>query len=414
MNVRTLFLSSALMVGVALLLFGVFQRQVSRFWVNLATHPEVRFILEQAAEDQRQLAQLDPDQKNVYRQRFDQIQQVRQNLLVLQHTREDLAKNYETILAALLGLILTTSLVWQWIQRRRAHRRLQALDEPLAQLALGQSAAKIPITGGGLLRAVADKIEAAGRVLSKQQEQLRSLQHLQSWQEASRRHAHEIRTPLTAAVMEVERLRFLCEEPKETWPDELNHTTASILEELDRLKGFTQGFTAFGKLRRPQLEPLKPACYLKEFCDLFAGGWANLSLELEQPAEKISIYADPEMVRQVVVNLCNNSALALGETPGTITFRLEQTARELVLRVGDNGPGVAPDMVDYLFEPYRSSRAFGEGMGLGLAIARKIMLDHGGDLTLSKNSDTGAEFSLLFPLEKPAVPVTPSEPLEPA
>nr|WP_243436250.1 ATP-binding protein [Acanthopleuribacter pedis] len=117
------------------------------------------------------------------------------------------------------------------------------------------------------------------------------------------------------------------------------------------------------------------------------------------------------MVRQVVVNLCNNSALALKDGTGDIRFQLERGEHECFLRVADNGPGVAPDMVDHLFEPYRSSRAFGEGMGLGLAIARKIMLDHGGDLSLSRNTH-GAEFTLMFPIEKPVFP-TPSDTTEP-
>lgn len=400
MNVRTLIVTSGLMVGVALLLFGVFQRQVSRFWLNLATHPEVRLMLDQAAEDQRHLAQLDPDRKHEYRARFEQIQKVRRNLLVLQHNREDLAQNYETILAALLSLLLATGLTWLWLTRRRTRRWLQALDEPLAQLARGDGAVFVADKQRGLFRAVADKIEATGRVLAKQQNQVRSLQHLQSWQEASRRHAHEIRTPLTAAVMEVERLRTLTEEPSDTWADELAATTASILEELDRLKRFTQGFTSFGKLRQPQSETLDLGAYLDDFQRLFAHGWDNMTLAFSPPAVAVNVNADPEMVRQVIVNLCNNSALAFEDSHGEIRFHLTQQAGETRLDVTDNGPGVAAHMVDHLFEPYRSTRGFGEGMGLGLAIARKIMLDHGGDLELSRNGPDGATFTLTFPNPK--------------
>ncbi len=404
MNVRTLIVTSGLMVAVALLLFGVFQRQVSRFWLNLATHPEVRLILDQAGADQRRLAQLDPEHKNDYRARFEQIQKVRRNLLVLQHNREDLAKNYETILAGLLLFLPATGLTWLWLTRRRTHRWLQALDEPLAQLARGDGAVHVADKQRGLFRAVADKIEAAGRVLAKQQNQVRSLQHLQSWQEASRRHAHEIRTPLTAAVMEVERLRALLEEPRDTWPDELAVTTASILEELDRLKRFTQGFTSFGKLRQPQMERLDLNAYLDDFQRLFAQGWDNLVLRFQAQAEPVTVDADPEMVRQVIVNLCNNSSLALAKNTGDIRFDLTQNGAETQLAVADSGPGVAPDMAEHLFEPYRSSRGFGEGMGLGLAIARKIMLDHGGDMELTRNGPDGATFTLTFPtpnLEQP-------------
>jgi C4-dicarboxylate-specific signal transduction histidine kinase len=62
--------------------------------------------------------------------------------------------------------------------------------------------------------------------------------------------------------------------------------------------------------------------------------------------------------------------------------------------VADDGPGVAPDLRGRLFEPYTTSRRIGEGMGLGLAIARKILLDHGGDLELLAASAAGTTFRL--------------------
>jgi signal transduction histidine kinase len=115
----------------------------------------------------------------------------------------------------------------------------------------------------------------------------------------------------------------------------------------------------------------------------------------------------------VLVNLADNAALALREAGRRGTLTLSCVAADepggVALVVADDGPGVAPELRDRLFEPYVSSRRAGEGMGLGLAISRKILLDHGGDLELVPSEEPtppaigaghlggGATFRLLFP-----------------
>jgi len=103
----------------------------------------------------------------------------------------------------------------------------------------------------------------------------------------------------------------------------------------------------------------------------------------------------------VLVNLCDNSALAirsLGGGRGTVTLRAGEAGRGGVfLEVADDGPGIAPEIRSRLFEPYATTRQVGEGMGLGLAISKKILLDHGGDLELQASSGAGASFRLTFP-----------------
>ena len=67
------------------------------------------------------------------------------------------------------------------------------------------------------------------------------------------------------------------------------------------------------------------------------------------------------------------------------------------MNVTDTGPGIPTQYHDRLFQPYFSGRPAGEGTGLGLAIARKIALDHGGDLQLDESSEEGSTFRLLIP-----------------
>ena len=115
----------------------------------------------------------------------------------------------------------------------------------------------------------------------------------------------------------------------------------------------------------------------------------------------MTVRADAEMIRQVLVNLAENSARALTPDKGSVLLRLGMGSSTVHLDVLDDGPGVAAELRPKLFEPYTTTRPLGEGMGLGLAICRKILLDHGGDLRLLDEDAAaelgGAAFRLTFP-----------------
>jgi nitrogen fixation/metabolism regulation signal transduction histidine kinase len=250
-------------------------------------------------------------------------------------------------------------------------------------------------------------VERASRVMARDRRRLASLENLSAWQEAARRHAHEMRTPLTAARLELARMRELLEDGGEGEGDrreELLQVRESLDHDLERLGRFTEGFTSFGRLPRPKLRRRDLADLTGEFVDLFASAWPNLGLELRRapaPAGGFLVDVDSEMLRQVLVNLCDNSSLAIGGRPGgpgrMVLHVAEVEGMGVALSVADDGPGIAEEVRPRLFEPYTTSRPVGEGMGLGLAISRKILLDHGGDLELLESSAAGTTFRLLFP-----------------
>ncbi len=102
------------------------------------------------------------------------------------------------------------------------------------------------------------------------------------------------------------------------------------------------------------------------------------------------------MLRQVLANLCANSSHAV-EGHGTVAFTVGRENGRVLVDVSDDGRGIDPSLRPRLFEPYATTRRIGEGMGLGLAICRKIMLDHDGDLELVESSASGTTFRLNFP-----------------
>jgi nitrogen fixation/metabolism regulation signal transduction histidine kinase len=372
------------------------QQQLAGGWLAFGTHPQVQEALEGAREDLRTLARLDPERETTYRERFDAVQGLLAHLRILEHNREALVRRYQLILGVLFAAVaLLSAAVWV-VRQGRLETRLLAVRGWLEALSEGREVA-VPAAGRrrDTVGRIATMIEEVSRVVVRDRRRLRALRHLSAWQEAARRQAHEVKTPLAAARLELERLGELLP------AGEARRRAASLGEELDRLDRFSREFTTFARLPEPCLVEEDLAAVVPEFVETFRTAWPNLRLAWghRTPATPAAAPLDREMLRRVLVNLCDNASRAVVEAPqrasGTVEFTLEAAADTLILEVADDGPGVPVEIRERLFEPYVSGPG-SPGMGLGLAISKKILLDHGGDLELLP-TPAGTTFRLTLP-----------------
>lgn len=394
--------TALILATLATLAFAAFQRRLSGAWPRLEVPDEAVEQLEASIDDQRLLAELDPVNTARYRQRSEEINTLRGRLHILQRSRGELTRSYDLTLLGIFVITLGLAGALWVVRQGRLEGRLGRLGQALEQLAAGSTNLDLTDAGRGTLGQVAQMIERTSRVMARDRRRLRSLRNLSSWQEAARRHAHEMRTPLTGARLELIRLQELAEQDPTENGKEARRAVTSVLQELDRLVKFTEHFTSFARLPAPQLQRIDLAALVEEFGSTFAAAWPNLQLgwttEGEASSERFWVEADRDMLRQVLVNLCDNSSQALAGDSGTVEFRLSRADDGTVcLDSSDSGPGVDPALREDLFEPYTTTRGIGEGMGLGLAICRKIQLDHGGDLELLDSSSRGTTFRLSFP-----------------
>lgn len=339
-------LTIAFTVIAATAVFYAVVHQVSGAWLDVMLRPEVRDALEHSLADQKALRAHDRANEERYRKRFEETRRLLNRIDVIAMNREAVLRRFETTLAGAFAITLAgATLLWSIRQRRAdARRRTEYLER------------------------------------------------LSAWQEASRRHAHEIKTPLSAARLEVDRLASLTSAgaPRE----EIAGAVDSVYEELDRITRFTKEFSSFAAIGTPVLRPEPLDRIVAEFCTMFANAWPNLTLRFASTGETI-VQVDRDLLRQVLVNLCTNSSHATAER-GTVTFTIVRDGSRVCLDVADTGTGIPPSIRPRIFEPYVTTRQIGAGMGLGLPISRKILLDHGGDLTLVSTSSSGTTFRLSF------------------
>jgi len=110
----------------------------------------------------------------------------------------------------------------------------------------------------------------------------------------------------------------------------------------------------------------------------------------------LDVYADRDLVEPVLLNLLRNAVQATANVSQPniqIAGRMNRRGN-VVLEVSDNGPGVPSDMASKIFVPFFTTKE--EGSGVGLALARQIMIAHSGFVTLGKSDSGGARFSLIF------------------
>ena len=225
-----------------------------------------------------------------------------------------------------------------------------------------------------------------------------SAQRAQAWGEVARRLAHEIKNPLTPIQLSAERLGMKLE-GKLQGADQalLNKSVNTIVDQVDAMKRLVNEFRDYARLPAAQLQELDLNALLQDVVSLYEASAVPVQLQLEAVP---TVLADPQQVRQVVHNLVQNAqdATPPGAGPVVVRTRLSDSGRWVRVVVLDCGPGFEPAILKRAFEPYVTTKT--KGTGLGLAVVKKIMDDHGGRIELAQRQDslhaTGAQVSLSF------------------
>ena len=112
------------------------------------------------------------------------------------------------------------------------------------------------------------------------------------------------------------------------------------------------------------------------------------------------IKCSPSQINQVLVNLLNNAAQAMGEKPdGKIEVRTRADDSNVYIDVSDNGKGMSTEVLNQIFEPFFTTKGAGEGTGLGMAISQQIMEQHNGDIKAISTEGVGTTFTLTLPID---------------
>ncbi len=222
-----------------------------------------------------------------------------------------------------------------------------------------------------------------------------------AWGEVARRLAHEIKNPLTPIQLSAERLaRRLGNTLEGADRELLERATRTIVQQVEAMKTLVNAFRDYAQAPRLALAPLDLNGLLRDICELYEGDGYVARVTLDLAPRVPSIRADAGRLRQLLHNLIKNALEAVrGEPDGEVRITTESVADDhghrVELRVADNGPGIRPDFLERIFEPYVTDKP--RGTGLGLAVAQKIVEEHGGIIECHNQTTGGAVFVIRIP-----------------
>ena len=217
-----------------------------------------------------------------------------------------------------------------------------------------------------------------------------------AWAEVARRLAHEIKNPLTPIQLSAERLQMKLA-PKLGTADAgmLNRSTQTIVNQVAALNRMVDAFSQYARTPDPAMRELDLNALVREVLNLYESLGSQIKLDLADALPRI--VGDAAQLRQVIHNLLQNAQDALGETSEPrITIASAVAGGVIRFSVTDNGSGFPEHLMKRAFEPYVTTKT--KGTGLGLVIVKKIVEEHGGNVTIGNVAPHGARVMMTLPL----------------
>jgi nitrogen fixation/metabolism regulation signal transduction histidine kinase len=217
-----------------------------------------------------------------------------------------------------------------------------------------------------------------------------------AWREMARQIAHEIKNPLTPMKLNIQ---YLQRAKKEQLPDYdafFERATKILIEQIDVLSDIASSFSNFAKMSKSDLKVLSLKDRIREVCDLFSNT-ENVGIAFKDDVRDIMILADQVQLTRVLVNLVKNAIQAIPkERKGIINIEIIEKKDWSIVKIMDNGTGISEELQDKLFQPNFTTKT--GGMGLGLAISKRIIEDFKGRIWFETEVGKGSCFYVELPI----------------
>lgn len=340
------------------------------------------------------------------------IYQVSENELVQYKTLADIYSENEQMLSVYRGIrkyyweffflaLFIIGIVSYFSARqilKRVVKRITSLTEASRNVARGDLETKVVVEGNDEISRLADDFNKMVQELNQYRSKTRYFERMGAWQEVARNLAHEIKNPLTPILLAVEQIQEKVPSENTGFTSLVNTAVGIVKEEVETLRRLVDAFGNLARLPEKKSTDVFFTDFMEDLKNIAVLTWGDCHFQfIGEKLDGVVIFCDPMLLKRAFLNVLENACHACEEQDEKIitlnSFILRET---LIIEISDNGPGL-PDR-EKIFEPYFTTKE--KGTGLGLPLARKVLLDIGGDLTAAPSNVHKSRLIFEIPLKK--------------
>jgi two-component system nitrogen regulation sensor histidine kinase NtrY len=283
-------------------------------------------------------------------------------------------------------LLIMFSLIVALLISQKLTAPLLQIEKYLKGIQLGKTNAKIEYSGEDEIGRLALEYNKKIDELAESAELLARSERESAWQEMARQVAHEINNPLTPMKLSIQYLQRIKEKEAENFDDYFNRVSRTLVEQIDALSLIASSFSDFARMPGIRNELI----YLENMVNV------DISF-IHSDEEPVRIMADKDQFGRAIINLINNGIQAIPkDKKGVVTVKLSRDEKWAYVSVTDNGAGIPSELQDKLFDPSFTTKS--SGMGLGLAITKRIVESFNGEIWFESLPESGTTFFIKLPL----------------
>lgn len=311
----------------------------------------------------------------------------------------DLKNEFSNYLGSLLNistLLLMISLLIASYIGRSLVRPLKLMIENLARIKVGEQNTAIAWSRNDEIGQLVDQYNIMLKKLEVSTELLAQSEREGAWKEMAKQVAHEIKNPLTPMKLHLQHLQMSINRDDDNLKEKVANISRILIEQIDQLSRMAEEFSSFAKMPIAVIETCNIYDVL-ESCIILFRAQNDLEIVFESNLRSVFVHIDKGQMQRVFTNILKNAQQAARENDSCkIVVSLKLEADQVEISFEDNGKGIEDELKDKIFHPSFSTK--NSGMGLGLAICRKIVEQVHGHITFVSDTNKGTTFFVVLPI----------------
>ena len=289
------------------------------------------------------------------------------------------------VFAGIIGLIISNSIT----------RPISEIGNKLKQVKLGKSNEPIYWNINDEIGSLVNEYNKMIGELEHSADLLARSERESAWREMAKQVAHEIKNPLTPMKLSIQHLQRAYRDKAPNIDILIENVTNTLIEQIENLSSIASEFSSFAKMPVANKEMISINEVLKSIGDLYSSD--NVDLKISTPVTEYFVFADKNQLLRVFTNLVKNAIQAIpDDQEGKIFIAAKREGEEILIKVEDNGSGIAVEQHEKVFVPNFTTK--GSGMGLGLAISKNIIDQAGGKIWFESEVGKGTIFYITLPI----------------